>query len=116
MAGQGACNRITGKWPLVTGFTYDAAGNVRTVTDPKLHVTTYTYDGLSRLTSVQQDLGQTVSYAYDGRGRLEKVSNARGDHLVSTSTTPGAGSSPCSTTTTRTARSTRGRPASTALT
>ena len=66
---------------LVRTYTYDAAGNVTKVTDPKLQETDYTYDTRSRLLSVEQPLGQTVEYRYDGRGRLSRVINAR-DHVL----------------------------------
>jgi YD repeat-containing protein len=65
----------------ITKFTYDAAGNLRVVTDPNDHDTTYAYSALSRLESVTQELGQQVQYRYDGRGRLARVVNARGHAL-----------------------------------
>jgi RHS repeat-associated protein len=61
----------------ITAFTYDAAGNLTQVTDPRAQQTAYAYDALSRLASVTQHLNQTVQYRYDGRGRLSRVVNAR---------------------------------------
>ena len=51
-------------------FTYDAAGNLATKTNPRAKTTTYAYDNLSRLTSETDPLGYVRSYAYDAASRL----------------------------------------------
>ncbi|UYQ63982.1 DNRLRE domain-containing protein [Streptomyces peucetius] len=60
-----------------TTYTYDKAGNVRTVTEPKGtlttadpsdFVTTLTYDEIYQLTTVEDAVGDKISYAYDNVG------------------------------------------------
>ncbi|MFE4615178.1 DNRLRE domain-containing protein [Streptomyces sp. NPDC056747] len=60
-----------------TNYTYDKAGNVRTVTEPKGtltaadpsdFVTTLSYDEIHQLTTVQDAAGDKISYAYDNVG------------------------------------------------
>src|SRR5690606_12194802 len=57
--------------------TYDANGNVDTVTETKAtgsEVTTHDYDFLDRLTE-QTQRGQTISYSYDNNGNRTSVSS-----------------------------------------
>jgi RHS repeat-associated protein len=62
----------------VTSFTYDADGNLRTVTDPRGFITTYDYDNLGRrITETSPDpdgagpLGPLVKrFVYDAAGNL----------------------------------------------
>ncbi|MCL4561765.1 MAG: hypothetical protein M1281_14300, partial [Chloroflexi bacterium] len=52
-------------------FSYDAAGELRQLSDPglgTLGATTWNYDALGRPTSIQDPFGQSVSYAYDPTG------------------------------------------------
>ncbi|MGA5068242.1 DNRLRE domain-containing protein [Streptomyces exfoliatus] len=60
-----------------TAYTYDKAGNLRTVTEPKGtlttadptdFVTTLTYDEIHQLTTVQDAAGDKISYGYDSVG------------------------------------------------
>lgn len=67
--------------PAITGFGFDAAGNLTSVTDARGNTTTYTVDTLSRTIAVTQPLGQTVQTVYDSRGRMDYKINARG-HLI----------------------------------
>jgi len=61
--------------------TYDAAGNLLTVTDPNQNVTSYQYDALNRKTmEVDADpdgggaqVSPTTAYSYDAAGNLTKV-------------------------------------------
>jgi len=56
-----------------TGFTFDAASNVKTKLDARGVLATYTYDALNRVTRIDYP-DETVTYAYDacanGIGRL----------------------------------------------
>ena len=45
-------------------YTYDAVGNILSVTDGSGNTTTYTYDSMSRLTTVTA-FGSTTTYTYD---------------------------------------------------
>jgi len=61
----------------VTLFSYDAADNLLTVTDPESNTTTYTYNALLQKTSEAKPLVQTLQYFYDNRNRLDYMLNAR---------------------------------------
>ncbi|MCP4428303.1 MAG: PKD domain-containing protein, partial [Chloroflexi bacterium] len=64
-----ALNRLNGitRPDEIVGFTYDAAGNRLTMSDPA-GMTAYGYDALYRLTQVTDPLSQTVQYGYDAVG------------------------------------------------
>lgn len=55
---------------LVTTMTYDAVGQVETVTMPNGTVLTYAYDAAHYLTSVTDNLGNSINYEYDAMGNL----------------------------------------------
>ncbi|HVK53202.1 MAG TPA: RHS repeat-associated core domain-containing protein [Pseudoxanthomonas sp.] len=62
-----------------TRFTYDANGNLRTLTDSLGNVTTYGYDVLNRVDSiVLPGNGGVVWYGYDSMGNRHYVADARG--------------------------------------
>jgi RHS repeat-associated protein len=72
-----------------TTYTYNAAGQVLTVTTPEragiteTRVTTYTYDPNGRLQTVTGPAsGATTTYAYDALGRVQSVTDPDG-HTVS---------------------------------
>jgi RHS repeat-associated protein len=67
-----AGNRLTVTDPLghKTTSTYDPDGNVATVTDPRTNLTTYTYDADNRQTKVARTNGTTLLSSYDGDGNL----------------------------------------------
>jgi len=61
----------------LTTYTYDALGNVLTVTDPLSNVTTNQYDLRGRKTSANDpDLG-SWTYSYDGYGNLYQQTDAK---------------------------------------
>jgi RHS repeat-associated protein len=58
----------------VTEHTYDADGNLTTVTPPApLGTTTYTYDSLGRVTSVTDGNGDTTDYKYNERDDIIEI-------------------------------------------
>ena len=65
-----------------TEYTYDAGGNIASVTDPAGRTTTYTYDILKRLTTVTQPGNVITRYAYDSQDNLISVTDAE-NHTTS---------------------------------
>jgi RHS repeat-associated protein len=59
----------------VWSYSYEAAGNVRTVTDPLTKVTSSTYDVAGRLTSVTDPLTRKTENVYDLAGRRTDVNH-----------------------------------------
>lgn len=58
----------------VTGFLYDAAGNLVRVTNPTNTFIDYEYDSQKRVTAVEDSQGNRIEYSYDGSGNpIEKV-------------------------------------------
>ncbi len=57
----------------ITDYTYDATGNLDSVTDPDLAQTTNTYDSVDRLVSTLDALSGTTTYAYDVNDELISV-------------------------------------------
>ena len=55
-----------------TGFTYDANGNLLSVTDARSNATTYTYDNMDRLATRVNPLTRSESYQYDLAGNMRK--------------------------------------------
>jgi RHS repeat-associated protein len=65
-----------------TDYTYDKAGHLKTITqpkgtatttDPNDYVTTHNYDAIYQLTSVVNSVGDKISYEYDNVGNLVTV-------------------------------------------
>ena len=54
----------------VTGYTYDEAGNKKTMAYPDNSTVTYTYDLLNRLVNVKDAENQNTVYNYDAASRL----------------------------------------------
>jgi RHS repeat-associated protein len=65
---------------VVTKYTYDTAGRVKTVADSAGRTTTYTYEASAyqNLASVTTPNGAAVSYQHDGAGRVSTVTDPRG--------------------------------------
>lgn len=60
---------------LETTFSYDADGNVSSITDPEGHATTLSWDDARRLTlrTAPSPLSYETAYAYDANGNLVEV-------------------------------------------
>ncbi|MDQ1713504.1 MAG: hypothetical protein QOE45_2954 [Frankiaceae bacterium] len=56
-------------------YSYEAAGNLRSVTDPLTRVTSSTYDVAGRLTGVTDPLTRKTEYVYDLAGRRTAVNH-----------------------------------------
>ena len=81
-ANPGRPTRITERDGKVTTYTYDAYGNVLTVTNPRGIVTTYTYDysvfPLGRLVRVQEGNKPPTTYTYyEPSGLVQSVTSPR---------------------------------------
>ena len=61
-----------------TGYTYDAQGNLRTVTQGTQPARVFAYDPLLRLTSATNPESGTVGYTYDANGNVRTRTDARG--------------------------------------
>ena len=57
---------------LVSTATYDAAGNVATVTNAAGHTTTLTYNTQRRALTAMNDDGDVLAFTYDAAGRITK--------------------------------------------
>ncbi|MCD4695710.1 MAG: DUF6531 domain-containing protein [Bacteroidales bacterium] len=79
-----ALNRLTQKnvntWNKVISYTYDLAGNRKTMTDPDGGVTYYNYDSTNRLTSLINPFTETTGFEYDDAGRITNQTNANGTY------------------------------------
>lgn len=69
---------VDGAEGFVTGYGYDARGQVDTVTDPAGHTMFHEYDALGRLTKVTDRLDYTLAYAYDNRDNPIAVTDQEG--------------------------------------
>jgi len=62
-----------------TTYSYDAAGNLISITDQEGHVTAMKYDSRNRLVEVTNPAGAKVLRAYDVRGNLIFLTNPNGE-------------------------------------
>ena len=62
----------------VTGYNYDANGNLTQTTDANLNPTEQGYDALDRLQKTIDALNGTTQYAYDGQDNLTSVTDPNG--------------------------------------
>jgi len=60
-------------------YTYDAGGNIQTVTDAAERTTIYDHDVFNRLRAVTQPGDVVTGYAYDGHHSLAEVTDAEGN-------------------------------------
>ena len=67
-----------------TGFTYDAAGRVLSVTNAEDETTSFEYDAMGRLTETTSPLGTLTTNAYDLDGRLTSTTTDLTDTLDAT--------------------------------
>jgi RHS repeat-associated protein len=65
-----------------TTYSYDAFGNVQTVTDPLERTTGTEYDLLGRVTAVVDANGNTNRFQYDGWGSLTNLVDANGNETA----------------------------------
>ncbi len=63
-------------------MTYDSHGQLLAVTDPLGRTTGMTYDDRGQITSVTDSLGRTTTMAYDDAGRLTRATNALGNAVT----------------------------------
>ena len=63
----------------LTSFTYDANGNLTSVTDGEERSTINSYDPLNRVSSTTNALNQTTSFSYDDADRLTAVRDPKGN-------------------------------------
>lgn len=61
-----------------TSYTYDAADNLTSVTDPNGNTTTYRYDDFRRLAREESPVSGVTEHAYDPAGNLVSTIDARG--------------------------------------
>ena len=77
---------IPEKKSITTTYTYDAAGNLVTLTDSENQTTTYAYDLLGRLYTMAYPTvtghNGTTTYTYDLRGALIEVNDPNGSRFV----------------------------------
>ena len=69
---------VTGDGTLKTTMTYDAMNNLTSVTDPKGYTTTYTYDGNGNLVGVEAPENATTAITRDDRGLPLTVTDPMG--------------------------------------
>lgn len=79
-----AADRLLSKsidnWNKIIYYTYDAAGNRTSMTDPDGGVTYYLYDANNRLISLQNPFGEITGFEYDLAGRLTRQNNPNGTY------------------------------------
>jgi RHS repeat-associated protein len=68
----------------VTRFAYDAAGNLRSITQPDGSRLVYEYDAAHRLTAVRTGDGERIGYELNDLGQLTKVEIRDADGLLTT--------------------------------
>jgi YD repeat-containing protein len=67
-----------------TSYTYDAANNIASVTDPLGNITSYTYDSDGNTLTQTDPLGQTTSWIYDSDDDVASITDPMGRETSST--------------------------------
>ncbi len=67
---------------LTTSYSYDAYGNISSVTDPMSRETGTEHDLLGRVTAVTDALGNTNQFAYNAWGSLTNLTDANGNETA----------------------------------
>jgi len=62
----------------ITGYAYDASGNMLSMTDPEGNTTRFTHDHMGNVLTRQDPRGNTWQYEYDVKGRLISISDPAG--------------------------------------
>jgi YD repeat-containing protein len=75
----------------VTAYSYDAVGNLLSLTDSVGNTTAYRYDALHRLVEELDPLGRSTTFAYDAAGNLTSHKDRMG-RASEYSDNPGGGS------------------------
>ena len=68
---------ITDALDKKTSFTYDANGNLLTVTDAKNQVITYTYNVRDKVATMIDQLGKVETYSYDKNDNLVSLKDRK---------------------------------------
>lgn len=59
-------------------FTFDANGNLTSITDALGNKTSYTYNPIfNKVTSIEDPLGNTTSFVYDSKGNLKTITDPK---------------------------------------
>ena len=81
----GRLSSMTTPYELSVAYAYDEAGNINQVTYPGNRKVIYTYDALNRLSTVRIDwLNLEADYTYDQAGRLTGLTNFNGTQTTYT--------------------------------
>ena len=76
VSGNGVCDMCGDPRAGDQTFTYDANGNLASVTDGLGNTTTFTYDStFNKITSITDPLNNTATFTYDGAGNLLTVTD-----------------------------------------
>jgi RHS repeat-associated protein len=67
-----------------TSYTYDADGNLKTVTDANGKTTTYTYNSRNELVTAEDPLGNVATYVYDAEGNVTGTIDPVGNRVTMT--------------------------------
>ena len=62
----------------ITGYTYDASGNMVSMTDPEGNTTRFTHDHMGNVLTRQDPRGNVWQYAYDAKGRRISITDPAG--------------------------------------